>query len=330
MPQSRCGNIERKMKQIATYLQEYFHETWNATLFAVTGTFLALSFAINYGFDFETHAIERLQDPLLQILFYFLFYGIPFAFTIFVVCAGTDKRMVFRNKQFILLTLFCITLLAVYVTLHNVPAMLSRSDAGLVHLIPPQWQWYATRYASNLAPGLAIILPLFLHWRLVDRENSRFYGFSASHVSLKTYFGILILLAPIVLVASFSSDFQSTYPRYKFGLPLSALGLERFLAIGLFEVCYGVDFVFVELLFRGFMVMAFARFLGSGAILPMVVVYAFIHFQKPLGEALGSIVGGFPLGVIALRTKSIYGGVILHLGIAYMMEIAGAIQLSIR
>jgi membrane protease YdiL (CAAX protease family) len=59
----------------------------------------------------------------------------------------------------------------------------------------------------------------------------------------------------------------------------------------------------------------------------MVVAYALIHFEKPLVEALSSIVGGLVLGIISYRTKSIYGGVILHLGIAFTMEIAGAMQM---
>jgi membrane protease YdiL (CAAX protease family) len=44
---------------------------------------------------------------------------------------------------------------------------------------------------------------------------------------------------------------------------------------------------------------------------------------------LSSILGGLVLGVISYRTKSIYGGIILHLGVAYMMEIAGGVQRSI-
>ena len=76
--------------------------------------------------------------------------------------------------------------------------------------------------------------------------------------------------------------------------------------------------------------MAFTRYLGSRAILPMVVVYAFIHFQKPIGEALSSIVGGLVLGVVSYRTKSIYGGIIVHLGVAFLMEIAGTFQLLLK
>ncbi|MBI5474720.1 MAG: CPBP family intramembrane metalloprotease, partial [Ignavibacteriae bacterium] len=190
----------------------------------------------------------------------------------------------------------------------------------------PEYRGYALRYASNLLPGLVVIAPLAIYWYNMDRATSSFYGFSASKINLKTYFAILLLVAPVVCAASFGGDFQATYPRYKFGMPTDANSL----AIPGFELCYGIDFVFVELLFRGFMVMAFTRYLGSGAILPMVVVYAFIHFQKPMGEAIGSVFGGIVLGVISYNTKSIYGGVILHLGVAYMMEAAGTLQMLYR
>jgi membrane protease YdiL (CAAX protease family) len=58
----------------------------------------------------------------------------------------------------------------------------------------------------------------------------------------------------------------------------------------------------------------------------MVAVYTFIHFEKPLMEAVGSAFGGLALGLITQNTRSIYGGIVLHLGVAFMMEIAGAVQ----
>jgi hypothetical protein len=45
-----------------------------------------------------------------------------------------------------------------------------------------------------------------------------------------------------------------------------------------------------------------------------------LHFGKPMGEAVSSIFGGFILGVIALYSRSILGGVIIHLGVAWLME----------
>ncbi|MBX2989660.1 MAG: CPBP family intramembrane metalloprotease [Bacteroidetes bacterium] len=318
------------MKRILSYLQEYFDEQWNIRLFASTGIFLALCFAVNYGFDAEVAALRKLAHPLHQFIFYFFFYSIPYGVTVCLYAIFTHERRFFRERNFYLLAVFGFALLALYVTLHNVPAYTVRQSPSLFGEIALPYLWYFARYASNLLPGLGIIIPLALYWHVHDRSRSRFYGFSSSNINLKTYFAILLFLVPVVLAASFGADFQSAYPRFKFGLPASAAGIEKALLIGFFEVCYGVDFVFVELIFRGFLVMAFARYLGSGAILPMVVVYAFIHFQKPMGEAIGSIVGGMVLGVISYRTNSIYGGVILHLGVAYLMEVAGTLQMFVR
>ena len=327
---SLVQNQSDQMKSIIEYLEEYAREQWDHKLFLAVGLLLTAGFAINYGLISEASILRKINQPFLQFVFYFFFYGIPYAVTLTLHSKITGKDDCRSNPKFLALCVFTFIILSAYVTFHNVPAYVLRTSPTVFQLMPQEFHWYIMRYASNLLPGFAVILPLVWFWIKHDYETSRFYGFSASHIDLRTYYAIILMLVPVVAIASFGSDFQSAYPRYKFGLPQSAVGVERAMLISGFEVCYGVDFMFVELLFRGFMVMAFARYLGSASILPMVVVYAFLHFQKPIGEAIGSIIGGLVLGIIAYRTQSIYGGIILHLGIAYLMEIAGTVQLLLR
>ena len=52
----------------------------------------------------------------------------------------------------------------------------------------------------------------------------------------------------------------------------------------------------------------------------MVVWYATIHFGRPLGETVSSLIGGYILGVLALSTRSIWGGLLIHIGVAWLME----------
>lgn len=318
------------MKIIVQYIRAYVDEEWNSRLFFFVAVFLLLSLSINYIFDFEVTIIRRLVNPIEQFVFYFFFYALPFCVTV-TAYAITNRRTAFtRNAGFWKLSVLSFVLLAVYIALHNVPPYIYKKAPDLLGFLPKELHWYSARYAANLLPGLIVFFPVALYWRSKDKADSHLYGFSSSNIDLKTYAGILLLLLPVVFAASFSGDFQTAYPRYKFGLPQNVVGDERTVLVGIFEVCYGVDFVFVEFFFRGFMVMAFARYLGKGSILPMVVVYAFIHFQKPLGEAIGSIAGGLVLGIISYETRSIYGGIILHLGVAYMMEIAGTLQRLLR
>ncbi|MEM9340836.1 MAG: CPBP family intramembrane glutamic endopeptidase, partial [Bacteroidota bacterium] len=82
----------------------------------------------------------------------------------------------------------------------------------------------------------------------------------------------------------------------------------------------------VELIFRGFLIFAFSRTLGSWAVLPMLTTYAFLHFGKPLGETISSIFGGYVLGIIAYNSRNIWGGIFIHLGVAWLMELFGWLQ----
>jgi hypothetical protein len=62
---------------------------------------------------------------------------------------------------------------------------------------------------------------------------------------------------------------------------------------------------------------------GKAAILPMACFYCTIHFGKPLGECISSYFGGMILGIVVYHTRSIFGGLMVHLGIAWLMEIGG-------
>ncbi len=168
---------------------------------------------------------------------------------------------------------------------------------------------------------LYIIVPLFLIWLIVDRSNQPFYGFSAKQHKAKLYWGLLLAMVPLIAYASTQGDFLNYYPR------ASKLNQAHASApmLLLFEFFYGLDFVSIELFFRGFMVMAFVRYVGVHAVLPMACFYLSIHYGKPMGEAISSFFGGTILGVIAYHSKSIYGGIMVHMGIAWLMELGGFI-----
>ena len=53
----------------------------------------------------------------------------------------------------------------------------------------------------------------------------------------------------------------------------------------------------------------------------MIVPYCMIHYGKPLPETLGAIGAGLMLGTLAMRTRSIWGGVLIHVGVATTMDV---------
>ncbi len=81
-----------------------------------------------------------------------------------------------------------------------------------------------------------------------------------------------------------------------------------------------------ELIFRGVLVIGMVSLLDRKAVLPMVAMYAAIHFGKPLGETISSVFGGYILGALAYQTRHIWGGVIVHICVALTMEIMGFVH----
>src|SRR5204863_4023317 len=87
------------------------------------------------------------------------------------------------------------------------------------------------------------------------------------------------------------------------------------------ELMYAAQFLSLEFFFRGFMLHGTKRSLGAHAIWVMVVPYCMIHYRKTFAETMGAIVAGLVLGVVSLRTRSIWGGVVIHICVAVSMDL---------
>ena len=134
----------------------------------------------------------------------------------------------------------------------------------------------------------------------------------------------LLLTAPIlcfVVIVSFGDDFSSHYPFY-------SKAQRSWLDLLLWELIYVSQFIALEFFFRGFMLNALKPAFGSNAILVMCLPYLMIHFPKLWPEAFGALLFGLFLGILAMRSRSIWGGVGVHVCIALAMDIAALIQTS--
>jgi len=139
-----------------------------------------------------------------------------------------------------------------------------------------------------------VLVPLPL-WKLLFRNDSlldmglRVRGF-LSHIWI--YGLCLAVVIPAMLIVASQPDFGTYYPFYK----LSSRSWADFL---MWELMYGAQFFALELFFRGFMLGALRRTMGSAAIFAMAVPYCMIHYGKPYLETNGAIVAGIVLGSLA-------------------------------
>lgn len=164
--------------------------------------------------------------------------------------------------------------------------------------------------------AVIVVMGVWLLWRVAQAKGP-LAGVSTSGFQPRRYLLLLGMMLPLVLLAALKPDFRQVYPK------LQMLGASTWWQKVLFELGYGLDFFTIELFFRGFLVLAFIKYAGVRAILPMAAMYCTIHFGKPLAECISSYPGGIILGVIVYHSGSIWGGLIIHLGIAWAMEATG-------
>ncbi|WP_086934700.1 CPBP family intramembrane glutamic endopeptidase [Agarilytica rhodophyticola] len=134
--------------------------------------------------------------------------------------------------------------------------------------------------------------------------------------------GYLLLLSPIlvfIIMVSQGEDFINHYPFYK------QAGRSWFDLLA-WEFLYLLQFICLEFFFRGYFVNALRPAIGANAIWVMCLPYLMIHFPKLWLEATGAILFGLFLGILALRSRSIWGGFLVHAGVAVSMDIASLIK----
>jgi hypothetical protein len=295
------------------YLKDYFR-TISTKKLLLTLLFTAILVFINYKWGIE-NPIKEIHHRALSLILFFLFYFFVFGTAYIIQFAGKDKKEHISDKKIFLWWLLLATFLFSLKMIHwQIPYTDNSSGWGKYWSITLQWPMKL----------LLFVVVLFMVWKN-DRDQKTFWGLTKSF-DTRPYILILLCMVPLIVIASTQPDFQHAYPKLKM-----ISFIDHYTHISwpwkfIYEICYGLDFISIELFFRGFLVIGLMRFAGINSILPMAAFYCTIHFGKPLGECISSFFGGLALGVISYRTKSILGGLIVHLGIAYLMEIAGFIS----
>ncbi len=168
------------------------------------------------------------------------------------------------------------------------------------------WAWFL---------AVVYVAPPALYARYVMGLSLRDLGvrFEGTFKHAWIYVVGFALVLPWVFLVAPSEAFQDAYPFYR----RAGQHLGRTAA---WELSYAAQFAGLEFFFRGFLLFAAFRVLGPWCIPAMVLPYLALHFSKPELEALASIVAGIFLGIVALRTKSVVFGVVIHVGVAWTMD----------
>ena len=206
--------------------------------------------------------------------------------------------------------------------------LLVAATFALAALLPHYWRprlpalgpgWFG---AVNLLWRSVLYLALPLLSLVLLRLPPAKVGFSLGRPRLWLRdIGLLYLvMLPLVFLASRQPSFQRSYPFFAF----ERLGVGNLL-LGLAVRMVGM-FAW-EFLCRGYLLFGFERRVGGlAAIAIQTIPFAVMHVGKPAPEALGSIIAGIVLGIIALRNRSFVPGAILHWAVAASLDVFAIIR----
>jgi membrane protease YdiL (CAAX protease family) len=169
-----------------------------------------------------------------------------------------------------------------------------------------------------------LIPALFCKFYLRNKLSDSGFQWGNSRKHLKTYGLLLAGILPLVFLASYLPGFQAAYPFLE--CTKENLSFERLL---IWELAYFLQFVSIEYFFRGFLLMNLEPYIGRFSIMVSMLPYCMIHFGKPFPETIGAIFAGLILGAMALRSRSIFPGIILHYCVAITMDLLSLWQKGI-
>lgn len=196
--------------------------------------------------------------------------------------------------------------------------------------IPPRAEaWLSGNKFSNwdvpsLNAGIIWSVSCFIGFFVVPAAIIYFYSRSDLHAHglsfsgfkehIKVYFGLYLLMAPLIYLASIQPEFRNTYPF----VPEAKKTIAAFV---IWEIAYVVQFFALESFFRGYLLFTLERHMEKWtAVCVMLVPYVMIHFHKPIFECLGATIAGLALGHLSLKYRSWLGGAVLHSLVAVTLD----------
>jgi membrane protease YdiL (CAAX protease family) len=303
------------MNLILSYLQDYFRNV-DKWLLVFCACFAAIFLTLNYRFGIETKWLYNIKSPFGKFIGFYCVYAIAFIIP-FLVLVFTRHKQAAGFPFFWFLLLLAPAIFALKVSFSGLTQWIAGTGTN-------SWNRYYAIIANLPSRLVLVVIPLLLFWWSQKTQTS-FWGLTTKNFTWQPYALMLLIMVPLITFASTQSDFLHTYPKLNQVAFVDNITNHPWWYKTIYEISYGIDFLSIELFFRGFLVFAFVRYAGADAVLPMAVFYCSIHFGKPLFECISSFFGGMLLGIIAYRTQSILGGIMVHLGIAWMMEAGGYI-----
>lgn len=309
------------MKIIIGYFKDFHRQYFQWKMYLCLLIFITSLIFINYTYDFEDGYIDSFYGTLWRLPLFFGMHGLPYFGALIIIISF---RKQWPDKKFWIKSSLGILILATDRTVYPFIA------EPILSKVPPETYLFVRKIINNLYVWITIALPLVFLKIWLDRNTKEgLYGLRFSNVHIGVYWIMLLIMIPIIYAGSHIPEFIDYYPQYKRagGAGFATFyHLPEFASKLLYEISYLLRFFNVELFFRGFLIIGLSQLAGKDVVIPMAATYAALHFGKPITETISSVFGGYILGILALYSRNIWGGIFIHAGVAFLMEIFAFLQ----
>ncbi|MEN9001566.1 MAG: hypothetical protein ABF242_04600, partial [Flavobacteriales bacterium] len=238
------------MKVFFKYFRDYFEDSFSLKAHLLVAIFIGLCIYFNYEYDLYKNYFKVRNYQELKVLKLWSFFGFAFLVPLLIMSFFQKEKKTITNPYYLifgLLALLFVSLDSSYYSLKYLKPLIPNDLAG--------FSFYQA-CLSNLNSLFTVMIPLFVIYYLTNHFKPELYGIKLNGANLKPYLILVGIMLPIVFIsAATQEDFTNYYPSYNFNR-FEAAKLPQKAKIAIFELCYGFDFLSVELMFRGFMVVA--------------------------------------------------------------------------
>ena len=174
--------------------------------------------------------------------------------------------------------------------------------------------WFIGDFFTFFILGVVII-------KLGLKEQLRDFGLRFGDLKTGLSFSFLFLFVMIILVW-----FVSATPAFAEKYPHLSSAKSDWNTLLIYEAGMLLYMFAWEFMWRGFMLFGLEKKFGYYSVLMQMIPFLILHNGKPFLETFGAIFGGIALGVLALRTRSIYYCIIVHIGVMYSIDFISTLR----
>lgn len=194
--------------------------------------------------------------------------------------------------------------------------------ANLLDYVPGEFYVFMMEYSYwFLSDFFTLFILSTLIIKFILKENLSDYGLQFGDYKTGIQISLLFLLVmlPLIWFVSATESFVQKYPHLH-------KARESWSIFFIYESGMLIYMFAWEFIWRGFMLFGLKEKFGYYAVLLQMIPFVILHNGKPELETFGAIAGGIALGILALRTKSFYYCVVVHIGVMFLIDFISSLR----